>query len=820
MDRLNGFLDRTCINVVKSCFNNPKKTILVATLIIFSLLAGWITIKTEKDAIKLWINPNLEFYHHHETINDIYEPSPAFIGLIVEPKHKDDNVIQKKYFDEAFRLFDGIMALNNYEIYDLCVQHPIYKCDMSGPLKFWMFNSTVYKNSVLDEESLKNTINKQYYFDWSPVYNDLDFAKYEQVYGKAFKIYMYTNTHEKEMYDKVYDWEDRLIEYLFEQFKSDHINVYMTSSISVDKELEKTLTNDFHLVLIVGVLVNTFSILNMRKQKDWPWKFNKYDRKTWMFTNIWMFYIVLILLSAFGFSMYLGMTFATLAQAIPFILISIGINNAFVMMAAFERYPTDIEKCIGKTGAGAGLSITLTSFTTCISFIFTTLDKTPSVYWFGWYAFFSMLFLYIGSMTVLPALIALMIDFEEQEVPEQVRTDYKKKPSYGKIIMKSQMKALVIFLFTFLTCSSIWNINNIEIHYDTIEVMNDKAYAVEYAEKDVELWGYKTIGTTHLYFKDLPFDTTEQQQKLVEITNMIVNTDIIDHSKIRIDLFQFFQQWLHIEKNVSIWQEGDNFKNYLVEFLNEPQYNFLLDYIVFNKDLTVKSMKTKMVNTPIYSTEQGMNHLDKLDEILGPYYPDIFTYNPFFISYEVSRHVEGNLYTTLLLSVTTVIFTSWIAMNDIYLTIVLTIVIGSMFINIYASLLVWGLNLNITTEINMVLSIGLVVDYSAHIMQQFSIQSVYEKRSKRVVDTIDHIAYAVFLGAMNTWLGILPLAFASSPTFRTFFKMLFSVVVVGITHGLLLIPILLSLVSKKLVKKTKKNRTITEETESDQVHHN
>jgi hypothetical protein len=56
------------------------------------------------------------------------------------------------------------------------------------------------------------------------------------------------------------------------------------------------------------------------------------------------------------------------------------------------------------------------------------------------------------------------------------------------------------------------------------------------------------------------------------------------------------------------------------------------------------------------------------------------------------------------------------------------------------------------------------------------------------------LGIAVFKGVLSTFIAILPLAFASSEIFRVFFKLFLSILIVGGSHGLVLMPVVLSLV--------------------------
>ena len=58
---------------------------------------------------------------------------------------------------------------------------------------------------------------------------------------------------------------------------------------------------------------------------------------------------------------------------------------------------------------------------------------------------------------------------------------------------------------------------------------------------------------------------------------------------------------------------------------------------------------------------------------------------------------------------------------------------------------------------------------------------------------LQEIGPPVFLGGLTTFLGIAPLAAANSNIFRTFFKMFLGIIVYGLGHGLVLMPVILSL---------------------------
>ena len=91
------------------------------------------------------------------------------------------------------------------------------------------------------------------------------------------------------------------------------------------------------------------------------------------------------------------------------------------------------------------------------------------------------------------------------------------------------------------------------------------------------------------------------------------------------------------------------------------------------------------------------------------------------------------------------------------------------------------------------MAIGLVVDYSLHLIHSFGLKPSEAGRKERTLQALRGIGPAVLLGLTTTFLGVLPIAFASSQVFRVFFQMFLSIVIVGGLHGFFLLPVLLSL---------------------------
>ena len=103
----------------------------------------------------------------------------------------------------------------------------------------------------------------------------------------------------------------------------------------------------------------------------------------------------------------------------------------------------------------------------------------------------------------------------------------------------------------------------------------------------------------------------------------------------------------------------------------------------------------------------------------------------------------------------------------------------------------WDLTIDVISCNTLVISIGLCVDFSAHIAHGFL--SRRGSREQRVTRTLTKIGPAVLNGGLSTLLAFILLSTSKSYVFMSFFKIFFLICIFGLYHGLVALPVLLAL---------------------------
>ena len=114
-------------------------------------------------------------------------------------------------------------------------------------------------------------------------------------------------------------------------------------------------------------------------------------------------------------------------------------------------------------------------------------------------------------------------------------------------------------------------------------------------------------------------------------------------------------------------------------------------------------------------------------------------------------------------------------------------------LGLFAEMWVLDIRLNTVSVVNLVMAVGLAVDYSMHILHTF-LRTRGGGRQERVHGAMLEIGAAVLLGVLSTLLGVVVLAGSQSHIIFTFFQLLMGTVVFGGLVGLCVLPVLLSFI--------------------------
>ena len=189
-----------------------------------------------------------------------------------------------------------------------------------------------------------------------------------------------------------------------------------------------------------------------------------------------------------------------------------------------------------------------------------------------------------------------------------------------------------------------------------------------------------------------------------------------------------------------------------------------------------------------------------------------FAYTGAFLFFETDGVILSETIKTMAFVVTAV----FVAACFFLLHPSMAVIVTTMIILIDADLFGWmallGINLNAISMVEIVMAVGLSVDWCVHVA--FLFMQAKGTRDERAGRAVAVMGSAIAQGGFATFLAIVVLASSPSKIFRVFFYMMLGIVLLSMVHGLFLLPVLLAMFGpdelEKIVPGLKPRRSTAE----------
>lgn len=215
--------------------------------------------------------------------------------------------------------------------------------------------------------------------------------------------------------------------------------------------------------------------------------------------------------------------------------------------------------------------------------------------------------------------------------------------------------------------------------------------------------------------------------------------------------------------------------------------------VVFNDDGSEIIASRFIIQTKnILDANMEKEMLISLRELAQTFPFSVVIYHHYFIFFDQFVLVRSISIQTITVAAIVMMAISLIFIPSASCALWVAFSIISIEIGVIGYMTLWNVNLDSISMINLIMCIGFSVDFSAHISYAYN-SSEKSTPGERVREALYMLGLPIFQGSVSTVLGIIALAFAPSYVFVTFFKTVFLVMLFGATHGLFLLPVLLSL---------------------------
>lgn len=246
----------------------------------------------------------------------------------------------------------------------------------------------------------------------------------------------------------------------------------------------------------------------------------------------------------------------------------------------------------------------------------------------------------------------------------------------------------------------------------------------------------------------------------------------------------------------------EHFYPCLEEFLASEDGRIHITDLVFSEDGTkLVGYRQTITTKKIVASDEGTEYLDDVRALEAQYgLPNTYSYAQEYLDYELYYVFVNETLLSVGLSIISVFLVVLLVTGSIPVTILVVLAVLLVDLFLLALMHYWDLTFNNVIVVNIVIAIGLAVDYSAHIAHTYLIIKAphdlpdSEKRVYKARKAVSSMGSSVFHGGFSTFLAILALGGAKSYIFVVFFRMWFGIIVFGMANGFLLLPVILSIV--------------------------
>ncbi|GMP81883.1 hypothetical protein CsSME_00036435 [Camellia sinensis var. sinensis] len=172
---------------------------------------------------------------------------------------------------------------------------------------------------------------------------------------------------------------------------------------------------------------------------------------------------------------------------------------------------------------------------------------------------------------------------------------------------------------------------------------------------------------------------------------------------------------------------------------------------------------------------------------------EIFPYSVFYMFFEQYLDIWRTALINLAIAIGAVFVVCLIITCSLWSSAIIILVLTMIVVDMMGVMAILHIQLNAVSVVNLVMSVGIAVEFCVHITHAFSVSS--GDKNQRTKEALGTMGASVFSGITLTKLvGVLVLCFSRTEVFVVYyFQMYLALVLLGFLHGLVFLPVLLSI---------------------------
>ncbi|GAO51490.1 hypothetical protein G7K_5590-t1 [Saitoella complicata NRRL Y-17804] len=186
---------------------------------------------------------------------------------------------------------------------------------------------------------------------------------------------------------------------------------------------------------------------------------------------------------------------------------------------------------------------------------------------------------------------------------------------------------------------------------------------------------------------------------------------------------------------------------------------------------------------------------------------EVFPYSVFYIYFDQYATIVNLAIKLVGSALIAILAVTSVILGSFPTALVVMCVVGMIVVDVVGVMALWGVSLNAVSLVNLVICVGIGVEFCSHVARGFMVPNqglgkhlkTGSERNERVWNSLVSVGGSVFSGiTLTKFIGVAVLAFTRSKIFEVYyFRMWLALVILAAAHGLIFLPVLLSLFGGK-----------------------
>ncbi|XP_065188097.1 NPC intracellular cholesterol transporter 1-like [Sycon ciliatum] len=558
--------------------------------------------------------------------------------------------------------------------------------------------------------------------------------------------------------------------------------------------------------------------------------------------------VALSSVAGLGFSSYVQITFNPLTTSlVPFVALGLGVDDMFVFAHAVTVL-NDRSRSIGDNMCAvmrlAGPSVCLTSVANAVAFILIYYVPVAAVRQLVLVLMISVLanlvFLFLLFVPIMvfdlkrnhAGRMDLIFVKASAKLNDSERSDEEKNTLVGKfidkvyapVLSKAPVKVAVLLLFSGFFCWTLYNaIENTKQGLRVSDIALKDSY-----QRDMARLTENEITTQSCYLmavtKNYSFSNAVGQQRVMDALNTLDENTwrirgmrlndanfLTNGSSSLLGFYSGIQQSgalnpcpaANVSTPIAVPQCYDTFFKQWYASVGPFYAPFLVCHDANgmrvgcnHADASVHAVRTPFNLDRLYTHDDHISAIEATRARVDPLNDDkmqLFSIGYIFYFWEQYFGIVNTLIAAIGFGLLGVFFVTFIFQLNPWLSAIVCLIILMIDIELIGLMDPIGVKLNAISIANLVVSIGMAVEFTAHYARAFLLAQ--GNRNERMKTALHEMLKPMFNGALSTIIALSVLSMARFPFFRIYYAITYVLmVIIAFANGLVLLPVLLSVI--------------------------